>query len=87
MNFKLNDKHLDKPPGEKRRSPKTRAREKLYKHINKRIRKIYPYFNVGITTGHGGNRSSRWHHPIAIGGSPLCDLAILPGSKKRKGSP
>jgi hypothetical protein len=87
MNFRLNDKHLDKPPGAKRRSPKTRAREKLYKHINKRIRKIYPYFNIGITTGHGGNRSSRWHHPYRHWRFASRDSVIFPGSKKKKGSP
>lgn len=62
MNFRLNQKHLDKPEGAARRSAKTRARQKVYDHINKRIRDIYPNFNIGITTGHGGIRANRWHH-------------------------
>lgn len=62
MNFRLNDKHKDKPPGARRRGAKTLARLKVYKHINQRISKIYPHFNIGITTGHHGDRANRWHH-------------------------
>ena len=61
MNFRLNDKHLDKPVGAERRSPKTLAKLKLYKHINKRIRGLYPHFNIGSTTG--GTQAHRWSHP------------------------
>jgi hypothetical protein len=50
MNFRLTKKHKDKNPGERRRSQKTLAKLKVYNHINKRIRDIYPRFNVGITT-------------------------------------
>jgi hypothetical protein len=39
------------------------AKEQLYKHILSRIRKIYPGFNVGITTGQQGNKTNRWRHP------------------------
>jgi hypothetical protein len=63
MNFYLNDKNKEKPPGARQRSPKTRAKEKIYKHINRRIRGIYPNFNVGMTTGHQGDKSNRWNHP------------------------
>jgi len=62
MNFRLNRKYRDKPEGAKQRSEKTRAKEKVYKRINKRIREIYPHFNIGITTGHQGDRSNRWNH-------------------------
>jgi hypothetical protein len=62
MNFRLNKKNKDKPPGSRLRSPKTRAKEKVYKHINDRIRDIYPGFNIGITTGHGGDYANRWNH-------------------------
>ncbi|MEJ6952107.1 DUF3800 domain-containing protein [Natronospora cellulosivora (SeqCode)] len=51
IQFRLNDKHKIKPPGKYRRGKKTIAKEKLYKHINKLIREIYPNFNVGISTG------------------------------------
>jgi hypothetical protein len=62
MNFRLNQKHLEKPEGAKRRSAKTRAREKVYDHINRRIRGIYPNFNIGVTTGTHGDKSNRWRH-------------------------
>ena len=62
MNFRLNKKHKDKPAGAKRRPEKTIVKEKLYNQINKRIRDIYPHFNIGITTGHGGDVSNRFHH-------------------------
>ena len=62
MNFRLNKKHKDKPAGATRRPDKTRAKEKVYKRINERIRDIYPNFNIGITTGHGGDYANRWQH-------------------------
>ena len=55
MAFRLNDMHLIKPTGQKRRGKKTIAKEKLYKHINKKIRTIYPRFNIGISTGKQGS--------------------------------
>ncbi len=63
MQFRLNDKHLAKPPGATRRGKKTIAKERLYKHINRRIRELYPGFNVGISTGTEGARENRWRHP------------------------
>lgn len=51
MQFRLNDLHKEKPPGERLRAKKTVAKENLYKYINKRIRKIYPGFNIGDSTG------------------------------------
>jgi hypothetical protein len=62
MNFRLNKKHKDKPEGEAWRSAKTRAKEKVYKRINKRIQEIYPRLNIGETTGLKGDRANRWHH-------------------------
>jgi hypothetical protein len=61
MNFRLNKKHKDKPQGAIRRLEKTRAKERVYKRINERIRDIYPNFNIGITTGHDGHRANRWN--------------------------
>lgn len=49
--FRLNNKHKEIPEGKKRRGKRTIAKESLYKHINKRIRKIKPGFNVGKSTG------------------------------------
>jgi hypothetical protein len=63
MQFRLNDKHKIKPAGAKRRGKRTIAKEKLYKHINAKIREIYPRFDIGITTGLQGNIANRWKHP------------------------
>lgn len=50
--FRLNNKHLEKPKGQYRRGKRTIIKEKLYKHINSRIRAIRPNFNIGISTRH-----------------------------------
>lgn len=63
MQFRLNDKHLDKPEGQRTRGKRTIAKEKLYKYINKRIREIQPGFNIGVSTGTKGEIGNRWHHP------------------------
>ena len=63
MQFRLNDKHLVKPPGAHRRGKRTIAKEQVYKHIQGRIRKLHKNFNAGITTGHQGDTANRWHHP------------------------
>ena len=65
MNFRLNKKNKDKPEGQVRRSDKTIAKEKVYKHINRRIRDLYPgyLFNIGVTTGWFAGREDRWNHP------------------------
>jgi hypothetical protein len=63
MSFRLNDKHLEKNPETNRRGKRTIAKEKLYKHINKRIRALRPNFNIGITTGDDGEKSNRWNFP------------------------
>lgn len=63
MVFRLNNKHLIKPPGQRTRGSRTIAKEKLYKHISTRIRQIYPHFNIGESTGMGGDPSNRWNHP------------------------
>ncbi len=48
--FKLNEKDKLKPEGQNRIGKRTLIKLKLYKHINARIREIYPNFNVGVTT-------------------------------------
>lgn len=62
MQFRLNDKHLDKPIGSKRRARKTIAKERLYKHIRSRICEIYPNFNIGVSTSSQGDPHTRWLH-------------------------
>ncbi|HBX38315.1 MAG TPA: hypothetical protein DEG76_13945 [Pseudohongiella sp.] len=62
MQFRLNDKHLEKPKGQRFRGKRTIAKEKLYKYINSRIRQIHPGFNIGVSTGTKGEIRNRWHH-------------------------
>lgn len=62
MFFRLNDLHKEKPEGSRTRGKRTIAKEQLYKHINGRIRKIYPNFNIGVSTG-TRNIEDRWNHP------------------------
>jgi len=50
MRFKLNEKDKLKVEGEKKIGKRTLVKLKLYKHINARIREIYPNFNIGVTT-------------------------------------
>lgn len=63
MAFRLNDGHKEKPPGALRRGKRTVAKEKLYRHINKRIRRILPGFNCGSSTGLRGGHENQWLHP------------------------
>lgn len=53
MAFKLNKLDRVKDVQSGRRGKRTLAKDKVYKHINKRIRELYPNFNIGITTGTG----------------------------------
>lgn len=60
MQFRLNEHHKDKPEGQLRRGKRTIAKEKLYKVIHDEICKIYPHFNIGISTGTYGNKNEHW---------------------------
>lgn len=62
IQFRLNNKHLYRPAGAKRRAKKTIAKEKLYKNINRNIREIFSYFNIGISTSKKGDVKNLWHH-------------------------
>ncbi len=61
MAFRLNDKHKEIPPGEKRRGRRTVAKEQLYKTILAEIRRLKPGFNIGISTGM--SPAERWSAP------------------------
>lgn len=63
MQFRLNDLHKEIPDGERRRGKRTKAKEKVYKEINKLIRQTHPNFNIGASTGVGEDVSNRWHKP------------------------
>ena len=62
MCFRLNEKQQDKLAESSVRGKRTIAKEKLYRHINMRIREIMPGFNVGITTGYR-SKEEVWEHP------------------------
>ncbi|AFY69313.1 hypothetical protein Pse7367_1015 [Thalassoporum mexicanum PCC 7367] len=63
MQFRLNDLHKAKPEGARFRAKRTVAKEKLYKHISERIRKIYPNFNIGASTSNRGDLRNIWNDP------------------------
>jgi len=63
MHFRLNDLHKAIPQGSNIRGKRTVAKEKVYKYINKRIRDIYPNFNIGVSTSMHGDTSNSWSHP------------------------
>lgn len=62
MYFRLNDLHKEKPEGQRTRGKRTIAKEKLYKAISIRIRKLYPNFNIGVSTSSEDKRN-RFEHP------------------------
>ena len=48
--FKLNEKDKLKADGDEKPGKRTILKLKLYKHINSKIRELYPDFNIGIST-------------------------------------
>ncbi|MGO2958236.1 MAG: DUF3800 domain-containing protein [Acetobacter sp.] len=87
MQFRLNDMHKVKPEGMRTRGKRTIAKEKVYKHINKRIREIYNNFNIGITTGTAGDPENRWRHPYRHWCFIPKNYNYLGISKKKKVAP
>lgn len=63
IQFRLNNRHLEKPENSRTRGSRTIAKEKLYKHINTRICQLYPRFNIGITTGTPNGETDRFKQP------------------------
>jgi hypothetical protein len=62
IQFRLNDKHKEKPLGSSRRAARTIAKEKLYKAILNEIRSLKPGFNIGVSTGIS-EASDHWSKP------------------------
>jgi len=87
MNFRLNDLHKEKIPGSRRRGKRTVAKEQLYRHINARIQRVYPHFNIGISTGTQGDLSNRWRHPYRHWRFVPSDHEIDPTQGKQKRNP
>ena len=86
MNFRLNDLHKEKPPGKHRRGKRTVAKERVYKHINRRICELYPNFNVGKSTGTPAILD-RWRHPYRHWCFRSRDFEIVENGSKRKKTP
>lgn len=63
MQSRLNEKHTKPVPPAKRRAKRARAKAAVYDAIKTRIFRIYPNFNVGISTGHSGGLTDRWTNP------------------------
>lgn len=81
MQFRLNDWHLKKPEGERRRGKGTIAKHRLFEHISRRIRKIYPNFNIGANTR---DQPDRFKHPYRHWKFVPRDSRIDPTSVKPK---
>jgi hypothetical protein len=65
ISFRLNDRHLEKPPGASRRGKRTIAKEKLYRRIRNEICKIRTNFNIGESTSLDGELENRWRNPYS----------------------
>lgn len=65
MQFRLNDKHKERPEGSTRRGKRTIAKERVYKHILSEIRTTYggKAFNIGTSTGRPSGVRHFWHDP------------------------
>lgn len=63
IQFRLNKKHEYRDLAKPRTIPKkTKAKLAVYEHLNKLLREIRPYFNIGENTGQDGNLKNKWHH-------------------------
>jgi hypothetical protein len=62
IQFRLNELNKALPTGKRRRGKRTRAKERVYKFINRRLREMYRGFNVGVTTGQSDGPQVRWGH-------------------------
>lgn len=86
IQFRLNEHHKIVPEGKRRRGKRTRAKERVYKFINKRIREMYPHFNIGVTTGQLDGPHVRWSHPYRHWCfKPAQSVMDRTRGKKRKG--
>jgi hypothetical protein len=87
IQFRLNDKHLEIPKGERHRAKRTRAKERVFKEISRQVRAIYPNFNIGTSTASMGEQ--RWTHPYAhwlfVSDGSVKDLSRGKAKKKNRG--
>lgn len=86
MQFRLNDKHKEKPEGSHRRGKRTIAKERVYKHILSEIRSTYhgKAFNVGISTGRPQGMLNLWIDPYRHWLFKPADGEIRPEFSKKR---
>lgn len=86
MQFRLNDKHKEKPVGSNRRGKRTLAKERVYKHVLSEIRATYSgnAFNIGINTGKSQGMLSLWLDPYRHWLFKPADAAIRPEFAKKQ---
>ena len=63
IQFRLNDKHKEKPEGSRKRGKRTIAKERVYRHILARIQLLYPRFNIGRPTSLRDDMANLWGDP------------------------
>ena len=84
IHFRLNDKHREKTARNgTRRGSRTKAKDRVYKHILKRIQDIYPGFNIGRSTGQP-DADSKWKHPYRHWLFTPRERIVMAGSKRKK---
>lgn len=82
--FRLNDKHKEKDAITGKRGKRTILKEKLYKHINSKIRELHPGFNIGVSTGMATYKD-KWECPYSHWSfKPSSSIRDLSKAKKRK---
>lgn len=91
MPFKLNNKFKEKLEGSRTRGKRTIAKEKVYKHINKCIRGLYPHFNIGVSTGTPNGIEDRWAMPYRhwrfVPRGALFDGTLTKAAAQKKNGP
>lgn len=88
MQFRLNDKHKEKPEGSFRRGKRTIAKERVYKHILGEIRATYggKAFNIGTNSGRPLGMLNLWIDPYRHWLFKPADGAIRPEFVKKRGT-
>jgi hypothetical protein len=85
IQFRLNDKYKEKPPGQRTRAKRTRSKERVFKEVSKLIRETYPNFNIGASTGEI-QHTDRWNHRYAHWlFVPVGSVKDLSRGKKKQG--
>lgn len=90
IQFRLNDKHLDKPEGSRNRGKRTLAKERVYRHINASIRGLYggKQFNIGVSTGRPSQSGRHeWEDPYRHWLFKPKDSVVRPEFAKERNKP